>query len=238
MSLSTPAVILAQIITSSSPNPWSPSYRSALLKYFSLLNFFSCVWFLYLSGMKFLAGFTLSGFGMARPCCCNFILPHPYPTILLVISCHIDCDFFIQCNGLIPPLLVAFCWYIGRTTRYQAPPLFTCRMSSWPCFSSTRFFSPLWLTRKRPTLFANSWFHVSVTLSLPSLKLFQNVTVDDCNVDWTQWNKGWSIILWSSCFQACYNNFDTRLCALRVVLKWEYECFTILFIFKRSPLTT
>ena len=85
MSISTAAVILEQLLTSSSLKLRDPSSRSAFVKHIFLLIFFSSIWLLYLSGMNGLAGFTLSGFGTARPCCCcccfnnlSYLIPLQY----------------------------------------------------------------------------------------------------------------------------------------------------------------
>ena len=72
MSFSTPALMLAQMLTSSSLKPQYWSYSSSLVKYYFLLSFFSSVLFLYLSGTNGMAGYTLSGFGTAKLCCCRF----------------------------------------------------------------------------------------------------------------------------------------------------------------------
>ena len=61
----------------------------------------------------------------------DFILPLNSPIIWLLRSFNIDCNFFIWYNGLLPPLRVTLCWYIGRTTCYQALLLVTCWMNSW-----------------------------------------------------------------------------------------------------------
>ena len=66
--LSTRDVILAQLLTYSSLKTQGPSSISALENYFFLLSSFSFILLLYLSGLSDLAGFTLSGFGTARPC--------------------------------------------------------------------------------------------------------------------------------------------------------------------------
>ena len=69
----TVAVILKQLLTSSSLNSWALSYRSVLVKYFIILGVFSFIWLLYLSGINYLDGFILSEFGTARPCCCRLM---------------------------------------------------------------------------------------------------------------------------------------------------------------------
>ena len=67
-----------------------------------------------------------------------------------------------------------------------------------------------------------------VTLYLHSLDLFQNVTIDGWNFEWTQWNKGLGILFLSSYHRTCYNILDASFCALCVVLQWEYKFFTVL----------
>ena len=110
-------------------------------------------------------------------------------------------SIFLQYNYLLPPIHDLFCWDIGRTTWYQALTLVTFRMKYWRWFSSTSACSPLLLTRKSLLILADSRCHMHVTLSLPSIKLFQNVTLDGRYFYWTHWNKGWSILLWYSCRQ-------------------------------------
>ena len=73
ISFSTEDIILAQMITTSSRNPRALSSRSALVKYFILLSFFSFIRLLYLSVMHGLAGFKLSEFVILRPRCCRFM---------------------------------------------------------------------------------------------------------------------------------------------------------------------
>ena len=125
------------------------------------------------------------------------------------------------------PIFMFFNWYICITTCYQELPLVTCKMNSLRR-SSTRALSSILLTRKRLPIVANSWCHIHVNLTLPSSNLFQNVTFDGCVVDWIQWNKGWSILLWSSCRRALCNILEYGFCALGVVLQWKYILFTLL----------
>ena len=158
----------------------------------------------------------------------KFISPHTYSIIWLLRLCHIDRALFTRSIGLLPPIHVAFCWNIGTTTCYQDLPLVTCRMNSWRLFSSTRACSPLWLTWKRLPLAVDSWCHVPVTFSLPSFKLFQNVSVDGCNVDWKKWNKGWILLLWYPCRRSCCNILDAGFYTMHVVLQWEYKLFTVI----------
>ena len=150
-------------------------------------------------------GFTRSGFGTAKTrffSFSDFIFPYTSPIIWLLRSCHLYRELFFWYNHLTLPLHVALCWDIGGTTCYQELPLVTCWMESWRRISRTRAFSLLWLMRKRLLLVAGSICHILVTLYLPSLTLFQNVTVDGFDVDLTQWNNGWIILFWSSCRQA------------------------------------
>ena len=84
------------------------------------------------------------------------------------------------------------------------------------------------IQQKEATYFSDSWCHMPFIPSLPSLKLFQNVTVDGFNVNRMQWNKDFIILLWYSCRQACYNIIDAGSCDLHVVLQWEYILFTLL----------
>ena len=153
---------------------------------------------------------------------CDCISPHPSKNIWLMISCHLDLALFIHSNEPLIPINISFCWVIGRTICYQALPLVICWMNSWWWFSSTRAWSPFRLTIKRLPLVSDSWFHMHVTLYLPSLKFYQNF------IDWMQWNHGWIILLWSSCNQECCNILDIGLFALRVLLQWKHKVFTAL----------
>ena len=69
----TAAVILLQLLKSSSLKPQPLISRSAFVKYFILLIFFGSIRLLYLSGMDDLAGFMLSEFGTSRHCSCYFM---------------------------------------------------------------------------------------------------------------------------------------------------------------------
>ena len=116
---SAPDLILSQMLTSSSINTQYTSYRSALVKYFFLLSFFSFILLLYLSRINGLSNFTISGFGTARPLCCCFADLYSLVTLQSfdffshVIS--ILTSFFSLTN-LLPPLHISLCWGIGRTT--------------------------------------------------------------------------------------------------------------------------
>ena len=164
---------------------------------------------------------------------CEIILPHTSLIILLLRSFYINHSFFIQYNDLLPPTHVALYWGIVRTKCYQALPLVTYWMKYWPRFFNTRACLQIWLTRKRMPLFANSCYHMNVDLSLYSFNLFQNLTFYGCDVDWTQWNKGWRILFWYSCRQACCNILDARFYALREVLQWKHKLSTVfLYLYK------
>ena len=159
------------------------------------------------------------------------IFPCPSLIIWLLRLCHLFCfnnNFFIQYNDLLNPLCMAFCWYVGRTTRYQALPLVTCYMNSWRQFYSTRSWLLLLLKIKRLTIVTNSWCHNPVNLSITYLKMFQYVTVDGWDVYWTKWNKGWRILFWYSCCWEWCNSVDTVFCDMHVVLKREYKLFKVL----------
>ena len=128
---------------------------------------------------------------------CFFIFSHTSPITLLLCLCHLWCinlAFFLQYNEPPPPLHGVFCQNIGITTCYQALPLVTCRISSWRWVFITRAWISVWLTRKSLPPIDNSWCHMPVTISLPSFKLFQNVTVDECIFYWMQWSKGWIML--------------------------------------------
>ena len=149
----------------------------------------------------------------------NALLVSPFMSwFLLIIS--------IYCPP--PSLHVAQCWDIVRTTCYKELPLVSCRVNSWWIFFSIRGCSSLWLTRKRLPIVTNYWCHMTDTLYLNSFKLFQYVMVDGCGVNWTKWKKCWSILFWSSCWQASYNFLDSVFCDLYVVLQREYKFFTLL----------
>ena len=60
------------------------------------------------------------------------------------------------------------------------------------------------------------------------IKIVSNVIVDGFDVYWTQRNKGWSILFWSSCRWAWCNILDTVFCDLHVVLQWEYKFFGVI----------
>ena len=150
----------------------------------------------------------------------DFILPRPFPIILLMRSFNIYRYFLLWYNGLLTPLRVTLCWDICRTTCYQDMPLVTCWMNSRQQFFITRACSPLLLMRKSLLLVYNSWCHMHVTQYLPYVNFFQNITFDGYNVDWMQRNKGWSTLFWYSCRRSCCNILDADLCALHVVLKW------------------
>ena len=129
---------------------------------------------------------------------CGFIFPHTSPIILLICLCQLWCinlAFFIQYNEILPPLHVEFCQNIDRTKCYQLLPLVIFRISSWWWVFSTRAWFSILLTRKSLPPIDNSWCHMSVTISLPSLKLSQNFTVDEWDVDRMQRNKGWSTLI-------------------------------------------
>ena len=143
------------------------------------------------------------------------ICPLPSPMIWLICSCHlcfIGFSFFFNIPIPHPPLHVAYCWNIVRTTSYQKLPVVTCRVKSWQRFFSIRGCSPLWFTIKRLPIFTYSWFHMPVTLSINYFNLFQNITVDGRNINWPKWNKCWIILFLSSCCQACCNLLDSGFC--------------------------
>ena len=95
-----------------------------------------------------------------------------YLTALLVSSLMSWFFFLFQSNDLLPPLHVAYCWDIIRTTCYQELTIVTCWVKSWwRCFS-TRGYSSLWLTRKRLPIFTYLWWHMPITLSITSFKIF------------------------------------------------------------------
>ena len=192
MSFSTPALILAQIFTSSSINTQVPSYRSALVNYFPswvysvTSNCYTCLEFMVLLASQFIC------------------LEWQY--IVVVIS-RIYLPSSLSNNltaALVSPLIyrswqsydlthtlhVLFCWGIGRTIWYKALPLFTYCMNSWWRFSSTRYCTPIWLKGKRLTLVTGSWCHMNITHYLTYFNLFQSATFYGCNVYWKQWNKG------------------------------------------------
>ena len=225
MTFFTPYVILAHIFTSSSLNPEDLSYSSDLVNYSLLLSFFSSIWLLYLYGMNGLSGFTWSGIGRVINFGCHFtkfIFSHPPLIIWLMDLCHHDCPVFIQSNYLIPPLHAALYWDIDRTTWYQELSLVTYQIKYRRRFSRTIDSLPILLMRKRLAIVANYWCNIPVNLFLPSLILLWNVIVYGFDFDWTQRNKSWSILFWSSCCRSCCNISDYRLCALYVVLQWEY----------------
>ena len=186
MSFSNPSIILSQIFTPSSLKPQAPSYRSDLVKLFPLefLKFRPIVklvwnkWFVWLHTIwvcnvnTWLLSFRI------------FIFLHPFTIIWLLHSFCINCALFLWPYDLPPPIHVAFCWDIVITIWYQVMPLVTCWMNSWLWFSSTRACLPIWLKRKRLPVVANPWCHMPVTLSIIPFKLFQNVTFDECVVDW------------------------------------------------------
>ena len=194
MILSISAVILAHILTSPSLNLWAPSSRMSLVKYFTLLNFFSSIWLLQFSVINGLSVIRLSGCGTEIPCCCCCFI-NLFSLISLQYFEYCDCvTFAFQSYDILPRLHIELSWYIGRTACYQALPLVTFHMNSWRRFPSTRYCFLLWLMRKRLYLVANSWCHMSVPFSLPSFNLFQSFTVDGWNVYWMQQNKGWIIL--------------------------------------------
>ena len=219
------------MLTFSSINPWALSYSIYYVKNFFPLEFlqfhtiFMLVWNEFFCWLHNIWGcndktLLLSFF--------EFILPHPSPILWLLRLFHIDSDFFLQYNGLLPPPYAALCWDIVRTTCYQSLSLVTCRVNSWRHLSSTRACWPLLLMRNKLLLVAKSWYHTHVTLSLPSFNLFQNVTVDRCDVDLIQWNKGQRILFLYSWCRSCCNILDTGFCDLHVVLQWKYNFYTVL----------
>ena len=84
------------------------------------------------------------------------------------------------------------------------------------------------IDKKEADFFAYSWCYMPINLYLPSFDLVRNITVDGCNFYWTHLNKGWRILFWSSCCQACCNILDAGFCDLRVVLQWEYKSFMVI----------
>ena len=190
---------------------------------------------LYFSRTNVFSWFTLSRFGMARPHCFHFAtLSYLIP--LQQFDCHarvtffcINSAFFLQSNDLIPPLNVAFCWYIGRTTCCQTLTLVTFWMNYWRQFTSTVYFLQLWLKRNSMPLVTNYWCHMYVTLFSSFFQL-----VSKCHGWWLKCifngvKQGLKHLIWIFLFLSMLKYLVACFCAPRVVLLWEYKLFTLIW---------
>ena len=188
MSFSAPAVIFSQMLTSSSLNPQAPSYRSSLVNYFpswvySVISYYyNCLELMVWLDSHYL-GLELQDLIVVVS---RLYLPSSLSNNFTVALMAYRFCLLLKSKDIPPHLHVALCCYIGRNTWYQAPPLFTCWMNSWRIFYSTRSYLLLWLTKNRLPLVSESWCNIPIKFSLYSLNLFQNFTVDGCDVDWTQ----------------------------------------------------